>query len=212
MDVIPVINCHHKDIDCVRDKVQRIEKISKWVHLDVADGKFTFNKTWGDPKDWKNIQTSLSLEVHLMVEDPEKYAQEWLEAGAKRIIVHVEVLTEESAKEITRLARIHSAALMIAINPETHIKDLSPFFRNFAEYQILGVHPGLSGQKFLPLVLHKIGELRKEVHSARIEVDGGVNLEIARRAKQEGANAIVSSSYVLNSSDPAKAIEELANA
>lgn len=211
MDVIPAINCHHKDVDSARDKVRQIEKISKWAHLDVADGKFTFNKTWGEVEEWKSFDTDLHLEVHIMAEEPEKIAGEWLNAGAKRVIVHAETLTEESTKDLLRLARTHSAALMIALNPETHVKDLPAYLKNFAEYQILGVHPGLAGQKFLPLVLHKIGELRREVHSARIEVDGGMNPEIARKAKEEGADAVVSASYILNSSDPAAAIQELQN-
>lgn len=202
MEVIPVINCHHKDTECVRNKVKSAEQFAKWIHLDAADGAFTFNKTWAEAEKWKEFRTPLNLEVHLMVENPREAAEEWLAAGAKRVIVHAETVGEDSMKEIVRLARDASAGVMLALNPETKFSELPEYFKNFAEYQVLAVHPGLAGQKFLPLVLKKIGELRRQTRSARIEVDGGINLETAKLAKAEGADVVASASYVWSSHEP----------
>jgi ribulose-phosphate 3-epimerase len=202
MEVIPVINCHHKDTECVRGRIKQAEKFAKWVHLDVADGAFTYNRTWAEPEEWKKISANLNLEAHLMVEHPEEEAKRWLAAGAKRIIVHVEALDESKLKNIVREAREASAGVMLALNPETKFLELPEYFRNFPEYQVLAVHPGLAGQKFLPLVLKKIEELRRHVRSARIEVDGGVTPENAKLIKKEGADALASASFIWSSHEP----------
>lgn len=209
MEVIPGINCHLGDFECVESKVRDAERFAKWVHLDVADGLFTFNKTWGDPVAWKSFQSPLHLEVHLMVEEPEAVAEKWLQAGAKRLIVHAEAVSETSFKNILKLARSDSVRVMLALNPETHIKDLPAYLKNLAEYQILAVHPGLPGQRFLPLVLNKISELRREVRSAHIEVDGGMNPETVKLAKERGADAVVSASYIFSSSQREHAFRKL---
>lgn len=202
MEVIPVINCHHKDTECVRGRLKHAEKFAKWVHLDVADGAFTYNRTWAEPENWQELGGGLNLEAHLMVEKPLEEAKKWLAAGARRLIVHVETVKEKDLKEIVRLARDASAGVMLALNPETKFSELPEYFKNFPEYQILAVHPGLAGQKFLPLILKKIGELRKHSRSARIEVDGGVNPETAKLAKEEGADAVASATYLWSSHEP----------
>src|SRR6266404_8876372 len=89
--VLPVINCLH--FDDVKEKLARAEKFLKkgdWLHLDVADGKFTTHKSWRNPTEWANLRSHFNLEVHLMVEEPEKYATDWIAAGAGRLIVHAE--------------------------------------------------------------------------------------------------------------------------
>ena len=211
MIVIPAINCHREDVGCVKATLETSGGFLKkdgWVHLDVADGIFTFNKTWGDRKAWANMRVPFNTEVHLMVEHPENYVQPWVAAGAKRLIVHAETITPESLKEILKFAGTR-AEVMISSNPETSTEILEPYIDTVSAFQVLAVHPGLAGQKFLSLTLEKIKFLRREMPNAKIEVDGGMNLETGKLAKAAGADILVAASYIFDSDDPKKAYESL---
>lgn len=219
MEVIPVINCHEQEFGCVEEKVRLAETFreNKWIHLDVADGVFTFNKTWNNPERWKEFKTSLTLEVHLMVEHPVPYAKQWLAAGAKRIIVHSEALhgkdtSKESLEALRAMCKEHDAELMLTMNPETSVDTVRPYFGYTSAFQVLAVHPGLAGQIFLPIVLSKVRVLRGEFPDATIEVDGGVNHETARLASEAGANALASASFIFLNNDPKRAYEILRSA
>lgn len=219
--IIPAINCHWGDFECVQEKVRRAEAFTEEVHLDVADGVFTFNRSWGDPKAWHTLKTKLGLEAHLMVEKPEEALDDWLKAGAKRIIFHWETVrddkarvvfrdTEKLIKFITEKCKKHKAEAVIAVNLETPVEELKPHLRTFPRFHILSVHPGLTGQKFLPAVLEKIESLRAEAPTITISVDGGIIPETAKLAKAAGADILVSGNYIF-SSDPKRAYEELVN-
>jgi len=207
MEIIPVINCH--DEESVSELAGKIGQFSEWVHLDVSDARFTFNKSWGDYSKWPEIGNKLKLEVHLMVEEPEKEVDGWLNAGANRVIVHLEAINERTFSEIKKKTDEKNAELMIAINPETPAEKLRPYFGETSEFQILAVYPGHSGQKFLPLMADKIRFLRSEMPNATIEVDGGINEETAKLVKDAGANMVTSSSYILNNPNPKAAYEKL---
>ena len=207
--VIPAINCHLGDAKCVEEKVRAAEKFADWIHLDVADGKFTFNKTWADLTAWAHFRTKLNLEVHLMVEGPERYIVSWLAAGAKRFVVHVETLTMETAKSIIAEAKKRGAGAMLTLNPETPAEALRPYFKLFSYYQVLSVNPGFAGQKFLPMSLDKLRFLRRELPDAKIQIDGGVNLETGKLAREAGADILLAASHIFNSNDPKKAYESL---
>ncbi|MDO8504677.1 MAG: ribulose-phosphate 3-epimerase [Candidatus Liptonbacteria bacterium] len=209
MEVIPALNCHDKDFDCIREKARIADGLGAWAHLDVADARYTFNKTWGDSEDWAKLKTRLQLEVHLMAEEPEKYAREWLLAGAKRIIVHAETLNYESAEKMLAMAKEHGAEAMLAFSPETQIESAVSYMGMFLGFLVLAVHPGLPGQNFLPLVLEKIKLLREKYPNAKIEVDGGINYETGKRAKEAGADILVSASYIFGDKNPQAAYQNL---
>jgi len=212
LNVIPVINC--LDELCVKERVQRIEQCfgkQSWVHLDVADGCFTFHKTWNDPSAWSRIGGGLSLEVHLMVEHPHGSVLSWTWAGAKRIIVHLETLHKMTAKAMAEMAKVRNTDVMLAINPETPVERLQSYFKLFSQFQILAVNPGLAGQAFLPTVLGKIKFLRRQFPGATIEVDGGINLETAKLVRAAGADTVVSATYIFGNSNPKRAYEALQN-
>jgi ribulose-phosphate 3-epimerase len=220
IEIIPSLNCHFGDNECVAEKIREAEKFSDTAHLDVADGVFTFNKSWGDPKLWQKTKTKLELEVHLMVEKPEKVVEEWLKAGVKKIIFHWETVRDDPAHVVHRdteklinfiveECKKHEAEAVIAINPETQIEELRPYFKTFVQFHILTVHPGVAGQKFLPLVLEKIKLLRRELPAARISVDGGINLETGKLTKEAGVDILISANYIFNSPNPKVAYEEL---
>ena len=207
MEIIPVINCH--DIETARERVAKAGEFAEWVHLDVSDARFTFNKSWGDYSKWPEVENKLKLEVHLMIEEPEKEIDGWLAAGANRIIVHLEALNEETFSEIKKKMDEKNAELMLAINPETPAENLRPYFGKVSEFQILAVYPGPSGQKFLPLMADKIRFLRSEMPNATIEVDGGINEETAKISRSAGADIATSSSYIFNNPEPKEAYETL---
>lgn len=210
MNVIPVINC--PDIACVQKRIAVAKTFLQegdLVHLDVTDGSFSAHKTWADPMEWGTLKAPFALEVHLMVEQPEQYADNWLVAGARRLIVHIETITPQSLQEIIATAARYHAEVMLSSTPESDVEDLVPYLRHHGLFQVLAVSPGPAGQKFLPFVDEKIRFLREELPDATIEVDGGVDPQTARNIKELGADTIVSGSYIFNSADPRKAYEEL---
>lgn len=221
LNIIPSINCHYKDDECVEKKLRVFEDFAEMVHLDIADGAFTMGKSWNDVAVWKKINPKIKFEVHLMVEHPEREAEQWLSAGASRIIFHIESLLHPHGRhhavkpahvieEMLMLGARHKAEIMIAINPETPMEAIMPYAKKFKAFQVFSqAHMGPPGQKFLPSVLPKIKFLRDTFHNATIEVDGGINFETAVRAKDAGADTIIAGSYVLNAPDPKIAYEEL---
>lgn len=205
MEVIPALNClDFHEIESRFAILKKIRPEGGWVHLDVADGKFTYNITWADPKKWGEVGYGLKLEVHLMVEEPESQVPAWLEAGAKRVIVHLE--TAANLEHIAELCAAKGAEFVISSSPETFTERMRPLFGKFSKFQVLAVSPGLAGQKFLPMVLEKVRFIRRELPNAWIELDGGVNQETARQAKDAGVDAVVAATYIFNEKDPKTAL------
>ena len=220
MKIIPVINCHFGDDECVLEKIKKAQEISDWVHLDVADGVFTFNKTWSNPSKWKNFNPNLNLEVHLMTENPEDQMENWILAGAKRIIFHWEAIRkhpsihlernpQNSILKILDLAKKYNVEMVMAVCVETPLEEIKPFLEKFNYFQILAVLPGPSGQKFLWPALDKIKELKQLKPNAIIEVDGGINPEVVKKIKSAGAEIAVSGSYIFH--NPNKNFKEAFN-
>lgn len=209
MEVIPAINCHLNETECVKEKVKTAEMLDGWVHLDITDGRFTYNKTWNSSEEWRKIGTGLDLEVHLMVEDPLEAAREWLLVGAKRVIVHLEVLNLDLADRVISLIKQYKAEPVLAFNPETRVGSNPEIESRFLSFLVLCVHPGLAGQNFLPLNLEKISALREKYPQAAIEVDGGINNITGKLAKEAGANILISASYIFESKNPQASYAEL---
>lgn len=209
MEIIPAINCQNEEE--VADRAREISGFADWAHIDVSDGAFTFNKSWGDAKAWPKVGRDLNLEVHLMVEEPEKEIDAWLRVGVKRFVIHLEAVNEKTLAEIKEKTDKEKVELMLSIRPETPAEKLMSYFKDISEFQILAVYPGPSGQNFQPLVAKKIKFLRHEMPNATIEVDGGINEETARLAKESGADIAVSASYIFNSPDPEAAFKKLSS-
>lgn len=210
MKVIPVINC--QDADCARKKIEIARtflETGDLLHLDVTDGSFATYRTWADPLEWVKLQSPFGLEVHLMVDHPEEYVDNWLVAGARRLIVHVESLNPRSMHEILSLAERHHVEVMLSSKPESEAEDIEPYAKHFHLFQVLAVQPGPPGQLYLPFIDDKIRFLREEFPDATIEVDGGMSPLTVWRVKALGADAVVSSSYIFDGGDPKKAYEEL---
>jgi ribulose-phosphate 3-epimerase len=173
-----------------------------WVHVDVMDGHFVPNLTFG-PKMVADLHraTRLPLDVHLMIERPDEWVDRYVEAGAAYVVVHVEAAREVSAT----LARIRTrgAKAGITLNPDTPVEAIFPFLDEVDLALVMSVNPGFGGQKFIESAIGKLQRLRKEIDTRRLavelEVDGGVKLDNVRRVVEAGASVVVAGSAVFES-------------
>lgn len=212
MQIVPVLNCADRHDAEKRILVaQTFLTEGDFLHIDVADGIFTFHKTWNDPLGWQALHIPFPLEVHLMVEHPEAWILPWLMAGAMRFIVHIETIDADSFHAIAAECAAQNAELMLSSDPETPQEEFTPYLHEMSRFQVLCVNPGLAGQKFLPLALEKVKWLKYALPHAIIEVDGGITPETAQWARDAGADIVVSASYIFGSQDPKGAYEELKN-
>ncbi len=213
MKITPSINC--PDWECLDRKLRVAnEKLraAEWLHLDVADGRFTMNRNWGDPAAWQRHNRYFKTELHLMAEEPEISAEAWLKTGIGRLVVHLESMPEgeRTARFLRTLCAAHDCELGLALNAETPLARLRPHLKETSFFQVFAqAYPGPPHQNFLPAVLPKIRGLRALAPHATIEVDGGMRPDTIRLVKDAGADAAVSGSYIFNSPDPAQAYAEL---
>jgi ribulose-phosphate 3-epimerase len=175
-----------------------------WVHVDVMDGHFVPNLTFG-PKMVADLHraTRLPLDVHLMIERPEDWVDRYVDAGAAYVVVHVEAAREVSST----LARIRSrgAKAGITLNPDTAVEAILPYIPEVDLALVMSVNPGFGGQKFIESALGKLRRLRAEIDAHRLavelEVDGGVKLDNVRRVIEAGATVVVAGSAVFDAPD-----------
>jgi ribulose-phosphate 3-epimerase len=182
------------------------------IHVDVMDGHFVPNITMGPPvvASIRKV-TSLPLDVHLMIEDPDAYIQPFVDAGADWISVHVE--TCPHLDRTLQLIRSLGAKPGVVLNPATSLSTLDEVLRIVDHVLVMTVNPGFGGQRFLPYTLEKVQRLRKVIQhkglSAKIEVDGGVSLENVPDLVKSGAQILVVGSQIFGDPDPAAAVKKL---
>ena len=207
IEIIPSINV--SDFKELKKQIKKVEPYAKWAHLDVSDGVFTKHVSWHDPKELVGFKTKLKLEVHLMVDRPEREIVEWLIKPVNRVIFHQEATkSHELLIDIIHKAKKEAG---MAIRPETPWLKFFPYLDKVELLQLLAVNPGPSGQEFNEEIFHKIGHIRHIAPRAVIEIDGGVNKSVAMRCIHEGASLLVAGSYLFNAKNIKKAIEELKN-
>ncbi len=172
------------------------------LHLDVMDGHFVPNLTMG-PDMCRSLRHALPdafLDVHLMVTDPALHAPKFIEAGANHITFHVEAVPAEGKGGVADLAgriREMGATAGLALNPETPVQAVQPHSAEVDLVLVMSVHPGSSGQAFMPEVLEKVRVLEDEMlPTQRLEMDGGIKPENARLAREAGCDVIVAASAV----------------
>ena len=183
-----------------------------WFHLDVMDGQFVPNISFG-PMIVAAIckSTTKYCDVHLMIEEPEKYTAAFKNAGANNITVHVETCKylHNNIQQIKDLGMDPG----VAINPDTPIESLKNILKEVSLVCLMSVHPGFGGQSFIPSTINKIKELRAMINEqkldTKIEVDGGVTLENAASIINAGADILVAGNTIFKSIDPIATIEAL---
>lgn len=165
-----------------------------WVHLDVMDGHFVPNISFG-PQLVADLRprTSLFFDVHLMLQNPDRFIEAFVRAGAQRLTVHVEA--DHDVTKTLKVIRDHGIAAGIAINPNTNPRRLLPFLSSVDLVLCMSVFPGFGGQAFIPSVLDNIRfldqERRQQKLAYRLEVDGGINVETGRLCREAGADTLV---------------------
>lgn len=201
------------DLAHVQDEVESAERAgADWLQIDVMDGHFVPNLTFGVPL-VKSLKTTLPLDIHLMVSNPEDRIEEFLEAGAAHITFHAEaVLDTESRKGLIAAIQNAEATAGIAINPKTPLSAIEDVVGDIDLVLIMSVHPGFSGQKFEAGVLAKVRELRTRFPNLMIQMDGGIDPKTAPQCIEAGANNLVAASAIFGVNDRAQAISDLRGA
>lgn len=195
-----------------------IEMINKseadWIHVDIMDGVFVPNISFGFPVvEAVNKHAQKPLDVHLMIVDPDRYLQQFKNAGAANITVHLEACTHLH-RTIQSIKQLGCKA-GVAVNPHTSVQLLGDIIADIDMVLIMSVNPGFGGQHFIPNTLKKIKEL-KALSAERnpdllIEIDGGVSLNNAAQLLEAGANVLVAGNFVFSANDQVKVISELKN-
>ena len=183
-----------------------------WFHLDVMDGLFVPNISFGMPiVSSIRKMTKKPLDVHLMIIEPERYIDNFIEIGSDILTVHIEATSEMD--EILDKIKDSSIKSGIAINPDTPINKLEDYINKVDLVCLMGVHAGFGGQKFIEKTFDRLIELKSLIDSrdssAVIEIDGGVDNTNSKKLKSLGADILVAGSYIFKSSDINNAIDSL---
>lgn len=179
-----------------------------WIHCDVMDGNFVHNISFGLPI-VKSIRScvSIPLDVHLMINEPERYVEKFAEAGADLITFHIEATQKVS--ETLRLIHRCGKKAGIAVKPATPIGTLTAYRGMFDMVLIMSVEPGFGGQEYIPDSTEKIRRARELFPNVQIEVDGGINSETARLALDAGVDALVAGSFIMGATNRKTAIRQI---
>lgn len=208
-----------KDFDEVKEKVISVEKFVKWVQLDIMDGLFTPVESWPyfdikeEPKDLEYIDfvrtDNTKVEIHLMVKHPERNLAKWIEVGADRILVHYESTGEDEIKKMLDELSDAEVESGIVLKYETPISVLDKFISDIDVVQLMSIGQiGFYGHPLEEGIYDKIRSLRAKYPGVTISIDGGVNMDNAKKLLDAGADYLVVGSAIINASDPGIAVRD----
>ncbi|MBO2452449.1 ribulose-phosphate 3-epimerase [Actinomadura barringtoniae] len=192
--------------------VAAISDVADWVHVDVMDNHFVPNLTIGLPVVRALLKHSpLPLDCHLMIEDPDRWAPQFAEAGAQSVTIHAEAA--KAPIRTLRTIRAAGARSGLAINPATPVEPYEDILGEIDMLLLMTVEPGFGGQKFLDVVLPKVRRARELIKGRDLpvwlQVDGGVSAETIERCAEAGADVFVAGNAVYGAEDPAEAVQKL---
>ena len=179
---------------------------ASWVQIDIMDGKFVPNTSVNLFELGEACQF-FNLEIHLMVENPEKYLEDCKGIGAKRVIFHLEAADDPEA--VLQKMEEYGFQKAIALNPATPVSELAPYIEKLDAVLLMSVNPGFQAQEFIPDVLKKIPEVRRLRPDILIGLDGGINAENIKEVFQAGADYAGVGSAVMKSADPVAVLHRL---
>lgn len=191
--------------------IKRVEQAgADWLHIDVMDGHFVPNITIGVPvtASIKRI-TELPLDVHLMIENPEKYVEPFVNAGADILTFHYEAVLPDKVQQLIEYIKSFGIKAGMSIKPKTQVEEIAKYLSMPDMLLIMTVEPGFGGQKFMPDCAEKIKSVREIAPDIIIQVDGGINAETGKICKNFGANSLVAGNYIYKSTDISQAIKFL---
>jgi ribulose-phosphate 3-epimerase len=200
------------DFRCLERQITAVEPEVEWLHIDVMDGHFVPNISFGIPV-MTSIRslTKLHFDCHLMTTNPDAYLAELAEAGADSVTMHIEAVPDPT--EAAEKARAQGLGFGLVCNPATPFASISPFMESCDVVLFMSVEPGFGGQSFMPEVLPKVEQAREWVEdrglATDIQIDGGITLETAPKAFSAGANVLVAGTTIFGAEDPPTAAAEL---
>ncbi|MDD5595320.1 MAG: ribulose-phosphate 3-epimerase [Candidatus Omnitrophica bacterium] len=198
------------DFSCLDREIKKVEAAgADLLHIDVMDGHFVPNITIG-PAVVKSIRkiTSLPLDVHLMIENPQDFVDNFVAAGSDMITVHIETISEAKIKILRGKLKKKNILLGVSLNPATALKKIKNILKYIDFVLVMSVNPGFGGQKFIPAAFDKVKELR-QIFKGEISVDGGVNDQNAAKLICAGATILAAGSYIFGAKNTKLAIKNI---
>ncbi len=198
------------DFNNLAAELKKVEQAgADLIHVDIMDGHFVPNITIGPVVvNYIRKATKLPLDVHLMIENPVKYLDVFVNAGSDMITVHIETVNIKELAAMAKLLKSKGVKLGVSLNPATPLAKIKKALPLVDFVLVMSVNPGFSGQEFIPSALNKIRQLRA-IYKKDIAVDGGINNITGRLVREAGANILAAGSYIFGAKNTRKAINSL---
>ena len=189
--------------------IKRVEPYVPWLHIDVMDGHFVPNISIGVPvvKSVRKV-TKLFLDTHLMIENPIKYVDAFVDAGSDLITFHYEATKDKTMETIEKI-KSRGVKVGLSIKPKTSVEEIKEYIDLVDMILVMTVEPGFGGQKFMEDCAQKIAQIKKINKDVLVQIDGGINDKTAKICLELGADSLVAGSYIYGASDIRTAIESI---